>query len=101
MKELQILAPDGTSRMIRLEGRRIILGRSSTADLTFPNDNGLSRQHLAIEYDGGGWSVSDLGSKNGTVLNGVKVAARTALKSGDRIRVGSSVLCFRERARRQ
>jgi sigma-B regulation protein RsbU (phosphoserine phosphatase) len=94
MKDLQILSPDGTSQVIPLEGQRLTLGRSSAADLTFPNDNGLSRQHLAIENDGAGWALTDLGSKNGTALNGVKVAARMPLKSGDRIMAGHLVLIY-------
>ena len=94
MKELQILSPDGTSQVIPLQGQRITLGRSSASDLPFPNDNGLSRQHLALESDGSGWALSDLGSKNGTVLNGVKVASRTPLKSGDRIMAGHLVLIY-------
>ena len=94
MKELQILSPDGTSQVIPLEGRRITLGRSSAADLTFPNDNGLSRQHLAIETDGAGWTLTDLQSKNGTALNGVKISAPMPLKSGDRIMAGHLVLIY-------
>lgn len=94
MKEIQILSPDGKSRSVPLEGVRITLGRSSAADLMFPEDNGLSRQHLAIENDGAGWVLSDLGSKNGTMLNGAKVAERTPLKSGDRIMAGHLVLIY-------
>lgn len=94
MKELQILSPDGNTRVIPLEGPRITLGRSSSADLVFPDDNGLSRQHLAIENDGSGWTISDLGSKNGTILNGARVGERTALKSGDRIMAGHLVLIY-------
>ena len=94
MKDLQILSPDGKSRTIPLDRERITLGRSSAADLTYPEDNGLSRQHLAIEQDGAGWALSDLGSKNGTILNGVKVAARMPLKSGDRIMAGHLILVY-------
>ena len=94
MKELQILSPDGQNRFIPLEAERISLGRSSAADLPFPDDNGLSRQHLAIERDGDGWALRDLGSKNGTMLNGAKVTGRTPLKSGDRITAGHLILVY-------
>jgi len=94
MKQLQIVSPDGTSQVIPLEGRRITLGRASTADLTFPNDNGLSRKHLAIDNDGAGWTVTDLQSKNGTTLNGVKISTPMPLKSGDRIMAGHLVLIY-------
>ena len=96
MKELQILSPDGKSRSVLLEG--VIgwstLGRSSTVELSFPDDSGLSRQHLAIEPDGDGWTVRDLGSKNGTVLNGVRVGEKTPLKSGDKITAGHLILIY-------
>ena len=60
MHDLQILSPDGKSRILPLKGERITLGRSSTADLCFPDDTGLSRQHLAIEREGGEWALNDL-----------------------------------------
>src|SRR5580704_5330592 len=91
MKELQILSADGKSRMIPLEGQ-IVVGRSSAASLCFPDDNGLSRQHLSIEKQGDDWALRDLGSKNGTVLNGAKVTATTILKSGDRIMAGHLII---------
>jgi sigma-B regulation protein RsbU (phosphoserine phosphatase) len=94
MKELQILSPDGQNRFIPLETERISLGRSSAADLPFPDDNGLSRQHLAIEREGDGWALRDLGSKNGTMLNGAKISGRTTLKSGDRITAGHLILIY-------
>ena len=95
MKDLQILSPDGNSRVIQLMDRSITLGRASTADICFPDDNGLSRQHLVIEPKGGDtWQLRDLGSKNGTKLNGVNCAAPTLLRQGDRIMAGHLVLVF-------
>jgi len=94
VKELQIFSPDGHSRFISLEGERISLGRSSSTELCYPDDNGLSRHHLAIEREGDGWSIRDLGSKNGTMLNGTKVAAQTPLKAGDRITAGHLILIY-------
>src|SRR5580658_2749489 len=94
MKELQILTPDGQNRFIPLKEDRISLGRSSAAELSFPDDGGLSRQHLAIERDGDGWALRDLGSKNGTMLNGAKVNGRMPLKPGDRITAGHLILIY-------
>ena len=94
MKELQILSADGNSRLVVLEGERLSLGRSTAAELCYPDDNGLSRQHLAIERDGDGWALRDLGSKNGTMLNGAKITERTPLKSGDRITAGHLIMVY-------
>lgn len=92
MKELQILSADGKSRIVPLEGPGLTIGRSSASTLSFPDDNGLSRQHLSIERTGDIWFVRDLGSKNGTVLNGVKVTEPAPLKSGDRITAGHLII---------
>jgi serine phosphatase RsbU (regulator of sigma subunit) len=93
-KELQILSPDGQNRFVPLTADRISLGRSSASELSFPDDNGLSRHHLTLERDGDGWTLRDLGSKNGTMLNGVKVTSPTPLRSGDRIGAGHLILVF-------
>jgi sigma-B regulation protein RsbU (phosphoserine phosphatase) len=94
MNELQILSPDGKSRTVQLQGESILLGRASASELCFPDDTGLSRQHLAIERDGEGWALRDLGSKNGTIVNGARIAERVPLKPGDRIMAGHLILIF-------
>jgi serine phosphatase RsbU (regulator of sigma subunit) len=95
MKDVQILSPDGRSRLFPLEGESLSLGRSTSAQLSFPDDSGLSRHHLAFEKDGDeSWALRDLGSKNGTMLNGVPVAGRTPLKAGDRISAGHLILVY-------
>src|SRR5580693_2977369 len=92
MKELQILSPDGKSRMIPFEGDRLCLGRATSVALSYPNDSGLSRQHMEMERDGDNWTIVDMGSKNGTMLNGQPVTVKTVLKSGDRIMAGHLIL---------
>ncbi|HWD97953.1 MAG TPA: SpoIIE family protein phosphatase [Bryobacteraceae bacterium] len=94
MRELQIFSPDGRNQVIDLTGEKMSLGRSGTADLCFADDVGLSRQHLAIERDGDGWAIRDLGSKNGTMLNGARLTARTVLNPGDRIMAGHLILVY-------
>lgn len=101
MKELQILSPDGKSRQFPLQGERLSLGRSTSAELSFPEDNGLSRRHLSLERDGDGWAITDLASKNGTILNGQKLAGRAPLKSGDRITAGHLILIYDSASARQ
>lgn len=78
----------GESRVVTLSGQRITLGRSSTCQLSYPDDIGLSRQHLAFQPVGDGWQVEDLGSKNGTLLNGVALSRPTPMVLGDRLQAG-------------
>ena len=56
-RELLIHTPDGAIRPLLLERDRYTLGRSSANELCYPEDAGLSRQHLALERDGDTWSV--------------------------------------------
>lgn len=93
-RELQIHCPDGQTKNVRLEGDRLSLGRSSVTELCFPDDAGLSRQHLAFEREGSDWIIRDLGSKNGTLLNGARLNGKSSLKPGDRITAGHLVLVF-------
>ncbi len=94
IRELVVRTQDGNSRSIRLEGGRLSVGRSSANELCFAEDGGLSRQHLALERDADDWVVRDLGSKNGTLVNGVRLAAPQRLKPGDRITAGHLVMEF-------
>jgi serine phosphatase RsbU (regulator of sigma subunit) len=82
-------------RVVPLEGERYTLGRAPNNDLCFHEDAGLSRNHLAIERSGASWAVVDLGSRNGTKVNGIAVAPRRILISGDRITAGSLLLEFK------
>jgi sigma-B regulation protein RsbU (phosphoserine phosphatase) len=86
--ELVIHSPAQPPRNIPLTGARLSVGRSSAADLCFPEDTGLSRVHFAFEPDGEAWTVQDLGSKNGTYVNEIALKGRLILKPGDRITAG-------------
>jgi two-component system NtrC family sensor kinase len=69
-----------------------LLGRSSEAlPLT---DNTVSRRHAELTPDAGMWFVRDLGSQNGTWVNGVRIGERTSLKPGDQIRAGATLMIF-------
>jgi sigma-B regulation protein RsbU (phosphoserine phosphatase) len=93
-KELHIQCPDGQMKTIALTGERFSIGRSSAAELCFPEDAGLSRQHFAFENEGESWTVQDLGSKNGTFVNNIPLKARLILKPGDRITAGHLVIVY-------
>jgi len=93
-RELRIHTPDGQSKTIELQGDRITVGRSSTTELCFADDAGLSRQHLAFEREGDEWNVHDLGSKNGTLLNSVRLNGTQRLRAGDRVAAGHLVMVY-------
>ena len=72
---------------------RVIIGRLGESDVVV-NDPGVSRQHAEVRRDDDGFAISDLGSTNGTNVNG-KAIGEHRLSDGDRITVGNSVLEFR------
>ena len=74
------------------DGAPIVLGRESS-DIVLP-DPAVSRRHAELCFDGGRWTVKDLGSSNGTFVNEQKVAEQLELKHNDQIRCGTTVLLF-------
>ena len=66
---------------------RLTIGRAEDNDVVLA-DPQVSRRHARMERVGGTWWLTDLGSRNATLVNGMPVNGRTALASGDRITVG-------------
>jgi serine phosphatase RsbU (regulator of sigma subunit)/pSer/pThr/pTyr-binding forkhead associated (FHA) protein len=92
--EILIRERDGNTRRVPLEGEKLSIGRSHENDLCFPGDASLSRAHLIFESDAEGWLVRDLGSKNGTMVNGLRISASQRLRAGDRVAAGHLVVVF-------
>jgi pSer/pThr/pTyr-binding forkhead associated (FHA) protein len=81
-------------------GRRLVVGptgatvgRSRQCDVVLDDPN-VSRRHAEVRPRGGSWVVTDLGSTNGSRLNGRKLNGSEVLKPGDEIEVGTSLLTF-------
>jgi pSer/pThr/pTyr-binding forkhead associated (FHA) protein len=77
---------------VPLEQRAIVVGRGEASELRLP-ETGISRQHARFQPSPQGWMVIDLGSTNGTFVNGQRLPANQPylLEPGDRIAIGSSV----------
>jgi pSer/pThr/pTyr-binding forkhead associated (FHA) protein len=84
--------------VVVLASRRVVLGRDPDSDVALTDDNSVSRLHAVLEQVGSGWSVTDLGSANGTTVNGERIFAEHRLRTGDEIRVGRSILVYRQSA---
>ena len=93
-RELHIESADNQVKRIDLGEDSYSLGRAHTNKLCYPDDASLSRAHMLVEKDGADWVVSDLGSKNGTLVNGARITGATKLSPGDRLAAGQLVLRF-------
>jgi serine phosphatase RsbU (regulator of sigma subunit)/pSer/pThr/pTyr-binding forkhead associated (FHA) protein len=90
---LTVLQPNLAPFTIDAQGPLITLGRAT--ECTVPiKDRYLSRRHAEIAFDDGNWIVRDLGSVNGTTLNGAKIDGTLPLQPGDRIALGDSEVLF-------
>jgi hypothetical protein len=92
--------PGRNARLVSNDGRTYplsvgstVIGRGDQANLRLP-DVGISRRHARLDFDGGQVVLTDLGSTNGTSVNGQRVSA-VALNPGDMIQIGTTTLTFR------
>jgi hypothetical protein len=83
----------GDGRTYPLQIGSTVIGRGDQANLRLP-DVGISRRHARLDFDGGQVVLTDLGSTNGTMVNGQRVSA-VALNPGDMIQLGTTTLTFR------
>jgi len=86
-----VLTGQNTGVVIELKNGVSDMGRGSDVDIPLA-DAGLSRRHARIVASAGVYTIEDLGSTNGTFLNGVQVTDRVAMESGARIQVGETTL---------
>src|SRR5687767_12723593 len=75
-----------------LAGREVTFGRDASSSICLP-DAALSRRHCIFTNGAEGWTLRDLGSSNGTFVNGVQISEHR-LAEGDRVALGGSLLLF-------
>lgn len=93
--KIKVTAPDGSIKEIVLQKDEFVVGRHQDADLSIDDGkNFISRRHTAFRKINGVWQVADMGSGNGTFVNGNKIQAPHILKNGDVIKVGYYSLQF-------
>jgi hypothetical protein len=86
--------------LLLYDGRRLVvgpagatIGRSRQSDIVIDDPN-ISRQHAEVRPRGGSWVISDLGSTNGTSLNGRRLDHPEVIQPGDEIEIGTSIITF-------
>ncbi len=86
--------------LLLVDGRRMVvgpagatIGRSRQCDIVIDDPN-VSRQHAEVRPRGGSWVINDLGSTNGSSVNGRRVQEAEVLRPGDEIEIGTSAIRF-------
>jgi hypothetical protein len=89
-----VIREDGKERLVPLSSDVVTIGRLADCDVVV-KDKGASRKHAQLKRRDGTWTLTDLGSTNGTRLNGQTVQTRE-LSDGDTITIGTTVIEFRK-----
>jgi hypothetical protein len=86
--------------LLLVDGKRVVvgttgatIGRSRQCDVVLDDPN-VSRRHAEIRPRGGSWVLTDLGSTNGSSLNGTRIGSPEVVKPGDQIEIGTSLIRF-------
>lgn len=93
VEESEVLAPQ--TRFDLRDGATSV-GRSSTSDVVLKSDDYASGRHAQLTRHGGLLYVEDLGSTNGTFVNGRKTVGATPVRNGDNVRIGSTTFRYEE-----
>lgn len=88
-----ILLQQGQAVPFDLSGAQAVIGRLPECDIQL-NSNMVSRKHAVVRLEGAAAHIEDLGSGNGTFVNGQKIEGPTELKTGDRIKFGPILFRF-------
>lgn len=92
LARLVVLAGERAGRKLTVD-KELVFGRSRGVGLQL-DDPQVSRRHGRIALGPEGWFLEDLGSRNGTTLNGIAAVGQLTVQFGDRIQVGESLLLF-------
>ena len=93
VEDSEILAPQ---TRFELGDGETVLGRSSQNGIVLKSDDYASGRHALLTRHGGLLYVEDLGSTNGTFVNGRKTVGATPIREGDTVRVGSTTFRYEE-----
>jgi serine phosphatase RsbU (regulator of sigma subunit) len=93
MSTLYVYPKQAPPFSVVLEKDELVLGRAVDAEVRLP-DAYISGHHARIRRTSRGWTVEDAGSKNGTLVNGLRVVEPVLLSPGDEIAIGSVRICF-------
>ena len=92
MPRLIILSKDRSAKQVYISGRMTTIGRNPTNSLVVDRDR-VSRKHAVIDWDGEQYTIIDIGSRNGTFVNGKRIEMQV-LANGDNIDIAGYWMRF-------
>ncbi|HUT35236.1 MAG TPA: sigma 54-interacting transcriptional regulator [Planctomycetota bacterium] len=92
MAKLIVQSGPNKGTIYELSGEPMVLGRDLTCEIQVPDEK-ASRRHARIAREGDQWTLTDLGSRNGTLVNGTRMETRTLVPL-DEVQVGDATLLF-------
>jgi serine phosphatase RsbU (regulator of sigma subunit) len=96
MTHLELRA-GGPQRRVPLGDEPVVIGRQRDNGFVLDLES-VSRRHARLAPRDGAWAIEDLGSRNGTLVNGARIEAPTVLRDGDRITICDAEIVFRDAA---
>ena len=84
---IQVVSMDGAHAVRLIRSRPLEVGRDAGCDMVL-GDPSVSSRHARLHFEQGQWWLTDLGSTNGTWLNGARVAEPMSIESGDVVQFG-------------
>ena len=95
MARIVVFGPEGT-KSFQLSDKIVTIGRSPANTIPI-DDTAASRKHCMIKKEPEDtYTLVDMGSANGTTVNGAKIAKEHPLETEDRIKIGKTILVFKE-----
>lgn len=90
---LRVVKGPDQGKVFQLKEATIVMGRHEGCDIVL-NDSSVSRHHARLELHRGRYTIEDLGSTNGTMVNGIKIGTKV-LEPGDTVIIGTTTCSFK------
>jgi len=93
MPNITVLYPEEDRQTVQIPEAGLLIGRSSSCNLCL-SDEFASAEHCKISVEGDAFFIEDLGSTNGTFIDGEQIDRKNPLSAGQNIQIGVTVMAF-------
>ncbi|MCL2208305.1 MAG: FHA domain-containing protein [Fibromonadales bacterium] len=91
MPHIAVLYPEEDRQIVQIPKTGLLIGRSSSCGLRL-KDEFVSAEHCRISVENGGFFVEDLGSTNGTLIDGEQIDRKSPLSTEQKVHIGVAVI---------